>query len=90
MGPLALWRKTVSTLPFSNHPSIIGDSGVVINLTFCSSNGITYAESGCFGLGANTAGRVSWEKQLSSEDLNHYTSMKYIDNEGWVDQHPAC
>lgn len=50
---------------------------------------LTYAEHNCFGSGATDASqRVSWSKKLSQADLNKFTSITYIDNEGWLNDRP--
>ncbi|KAB1213685.1 putative pectinesterase 29 [Morella rubra] len=49
---------------------------------------LTYAEHGCFGPGANTSQLVSWAKKLGEAELNQFTSMSYIDSEGWLNDRP--
>ncbi|KAH6786781.1 hypothetical protein C2S52_006333 [Perilla frutescens var. hirtella] len=36
------------------------------------------------GPGANSSGRVAWEKKLSKGEVNQLTNISFIDNEGWV------
>ncbi|XP_047339161.1 probable pectinesterase 29 [Impatiens glandulifera] len=48
----------------------------------------TFVEQNCYGRGAKTSGRVKWEKRLSSTELKHFTSISYIDKEGWLNKQP--
>ncbi|XP_022852851.1 probable pectinesterase 29 [Olea europaea var. sylvestris] len=45
---------------------------------------LTFAEYKCRGAGANIAGRVKWANNLSANELTRFTSMSYIDEEGWM------
>ncbi|GAV67675.1 Pectinesterase domain-containing protein [Cephalotus follicularis] len=49
---------------------------------------LVFAEQGNYGPGADTSQRVSWEKQLSMDEVNHLSSMNYIDSEGWLANQP--
>ncbi|KAG0457870.1 hypothetical protein HPP92_023027 [Vanilla planifolia] len=53
-------------------------------LTPDNGNNTQYGEAGCNGAGANTAGRVPWERKLNSKYLRRITSISFIDNEGWL------
>ncbi|KAH6786782.1 Pectin lyase-like superfamily protein [Perilla frutescens var. hirtella] len=45
---------------------------------------LTLSEYNCSGPGANSSGRVAWEKKLSEGEVNQLTNISFIDNEGWV------
>ncbi|XAR48842.1 Pectinesterase [Bertholletia excelsa] len=49
---------------------------------------LTFAESGCYGRGADPFGRVKWETKLSEEVLTWLTNIEYIDSEGWISRQP--
>ncbi|XP_062150200.1 probable pectinesterase 29 [Alnus glutinosa] len=50
---------------------------------------LTYAEDGCYGPGEEDASqRVGWSNKLSQADLNQFTSISYVDNEGWLNDRP--
>ncbi|KAG8099219.1 hypothetical protein GUJ93_ZPchr0013g33947 [Zizania palustris] len=49
---------------------------------------ITFAEVGCEGPGANKAGRVAWEKNLSDEQVQSFVDLSFIDKEGWLSNQP--
>ncbi|XP_059654412.1 probable pectinesterase 29 [Cornus florida] len=51
-------------------------------------NQIMFAEHGSKGLGSNNTGRVAWEMKLDQKTLSTLTSMKFIDNEGWMSAQP--
>ncbi|KAL5196856.1 hypothetical protein ABZP36_000368 [Zizania latifolia] len=50
---------------------------------------ITFAEVGCEGPGANKAGRVPWEKNLSDEQVQSFVDLSFIDKEGWISNQPC-
>ncbi|OMP04177.1 hypothetical protein COLO4_09878 [Corchorus olitorius] len=50
---------------------------------------LTFAEYGNRGPGADTSKRVQWEKKLSAQAVAQFTSMSYIDNEGWLQSLPV-
>ncbi|XP_038978985.1 probable pectinesterase 66, partial [Phoenix dactylifera] len=45
-------------------------------------NPTTFAEDSCSGPGSDTTHRVKWEKKLGSKELEYFTSIKFIDQEG--------
>ncbi|KAI4303908.1 hypothetical protein MLD38_039490 [Melastoma candidum] len=49
---------------------------------------LTFMESGCYGGGANTTGRVSWEKKMSGAAVEELISTSFIDSLGWLDNLP--
>ncbi|WJZ87631.1 hypothetical protein VitviT2T_006999 [Vitis vinifera] len=49
---------------------------------------LTYAEHDCYGAGADTSKRVSWEKRLSTSTVMGMTSLGYINAEGWLNGQP--
>ncbi|CAL9154516.1 unnamed protein product [Musa hybrid cultivar] len=49
---------------------------------------VTFAESGCTGPGSDLSGRVTWEKQLSDDELKKFIDISYIDGEGWLEAQP--
>lgn len=51
-------------------------------------NQLTFAEYGCYGEGAETSSRVSWEKKLSPAMVKQLTSTSFIDTEGWLLNQP--
>ncbi|OMO93035.1 Pectinesterase, catalytic [Corchorus capsularis] len=50
---------------------------------------LTFAEYGNRGPGADTSKRVEWERKLSAQAVAQFTSMSYIDNEGWLQSLPV-
>ncbi|RVW67439.1 putative pectinesterase 52 [Vitis vinifera] len=53
-------------------------------LRHCGSKGMGPLEVACRGNGANTSGRVGWEKTLSPAELKSLISTSFIDEEGWL------
>ncbi|CAA2966886.1 probable pectinesterase 29 [Olea europaea subsp. europaea] len=51
-------------------------------------NQLTFAEYQCHGSGSDMSNRVKWETTLSPQELQEFTSMSYIDNEGWITSLP--
>ncbi|KAK7856813.1 putative pectinesterase 10 [Quercus suber] len=49
---------------------------------------LTFVEHGCYGPGADTSKRVPWMKTLNSTDLEQFTNISFIDNEGWLNAQP--
>ncbi|KAM1036640.1 hypothetical protein ACFX13_032254 [Malus domestica] len=49
---------------------------------------LTYAEQECYGPGANTSKRVSWEKKLSSDTVQQFASLEFINADGWLSDQP--
>ncbi|KAJ8467601.1 hypothetical protein OPV22_030153 [Ensete ventricosum] len=49
---------------------------------------VTFAESGCTGMGSDLSGRVKLEKQLSDDELKKFIDILYIYGEGWLDTQP--
>ncbi|KAL8481129.1 hypothetical protein ACS0TY_027603 [Phlomoides rotata] len=51
---------------------------------------ITFAEAQCRGPGSKKANRVKWEKTLTEQELESFTNISYIDNEGsgWISKLP--
>lgn len=43
-----------------------------------------FAEEECRGGGADMSGRAGWERRLSKEEVSRFTSLSYIDQEGWI------
>ena len=54
-----------------------------------SRNKITFVEEGNKGPGANKSQRVEWMKHMTTEELNKFTDISYIDNEGWLNNTPS-
>ncbi|KAI3469966.1 hypothetical protein Pfo_026629 [Paulownia fortunei] len=51
-------------------------------------NQLTFAEDQCQGPGSDKSNRIKWEKNLSPEELQSFTSYSYIDNDGWLRKIP--
>ncbi|KAH6808545.1 Pectin lyase-like superfamily protein [Perilla frutescens var. frutescens] len=49
---------------------------------------ITFVEEECVGAGSKKSGRVKWEKTLTPWELQSFTSISYIDSEGWIRKLP--
>ncbi|MCD7454890.1 hypothetical protein HAX54_026421 [Datura stramonium] len=49
---------------------------------------LTFSEEDCKGIGSNTTQRVPWKAKLSQKELQHLTSLSFIDNEGWIMKQP--
>lgn len=47
---------------------------------------LTMVETGCSGLGANTAGRVKWSKK--EIDVSRFVNLTYISADGWLAKQP--
>ncbi|KAL9242512.1 hypothetical protein vseg_016504 [Gypsophila vaccaria] len=43
-----------------------------------------YAEVNCRGPGSDTSKRVPWEKKLNSNEVEQYSTLAFIDTEGWI------
>ncbi|TYH55448.1 hypothetical protein ES332_D09G235900v1 [Gossypium tomentosum] len=50
---------------------------------------ITYAEHGNNGPGSDTSKRVKWEKKLDDGTVSKFTSMSYINSDGWLQTMPT-
>ncbi|KAI8009666.1 putative pectinesterase 29 [Camellia lanceoleosa] len=50
---------------------------------------LTFAEHGCYGIGSNTLNRVKWEANLSQDMLSWLTSIRFIDDDGWISRLPV-
>ncbi|KAL6194007.1 hypothetical protein ACLB2K_035091 [Fragaria x ananassa] len=50
---------------------------------------LTFGEYGCYGAGANTSKRVSWERKLGPDMVQQFTSLNFIDSEGWLINQPS-
>ncbi|KAI4331909.1 hypothetical protein L6164_016857 [Bauhinia variegata] len=48
----------------------------------------SYAEVQCKGPGANTVGRVPWEKKLTGSQLKQFSKAYFINQDGWLDKLP--
>ncbi|KAF3340515.1 putative pectinesterase 29 [Carex littledalei] len=49
----------------------------------------SFVEAKCRGAGAKRRGRVQWMKTLSGKALRHYTSLRYINRDRWIQAQPA-
>ncbi|KAF3975704.1 hypothetical protein ACB098_02G103600 [Castanea mollissima] len=49
---------------------------------------LTFVEHGCYGPGAETSKRVPWMKTLNATELEQFTNISFIDNEGWLNAQP--
>ncbi|KAL1542973.1 pectinesterase [Salvia divinorum] len=49
---------------------------------------ITFVEEECEGAGSNKSKRVAWEKTLTRQELESFTSISYIDSRGWIRRLP--
>nr|GMD76641.1 probable pectinesterase 29 [Ipomoea batatas] len=49
---------------------------------------LTFAEYGCKGRGSHKKKRVPWLTKLSSKQLNWYTSLSYVNDNGWIEGQP--
>ncbi|CAN8270978.1 unnamed protein product [Cochlearia groenlandica] len=49
---------------------------------------LTFVESDCTGAGADTTHRVSWLKEPSLSDITEFTSVSFIDQDGWISKCP--
>ena len=54
-----------------------------------SRNKITFVEKRNKGPGANKSKRVKWMKYMTEEEVNKFTDISYIDNEGWLNNIPS-
>lgn len=54
----------------------------------CERDQTTYAEVDCNGGGSDTSNRVEWKKNLTSSEVSFYTSLSFVDTEGWLSQQP--
>ncbi|XP_019179724.1 PREDICTED: probable pectinesterase 29 [Ipomoea nil] len=51
-------------------------------------NKLTFVEHGCSGPGSNRSMRVKWLAELGGRELRYFTSLSYIDNDGWLRKLP--
>nr|KYP50009.1 putative pectinesterase 29 [Cajanus cajan] len=79
------WRGYARVLFYNNMMSniIIPEGWVPWNFAG-NEGGITFAEYGNSGPGADKSKRVSWMKNLDSETINMLASTSFIDKEGWI------
>ncbi|XP_042051676.1 probable pectinesterase 29 [Salvia splendens] len=49
---------------------------------------IAVSEEKCTGPGSDKSKRVAWEKTLTQQEVEYFTSMSYIDNVGWIGRLP--
>ncbi|XP_057786427.1 probable pectinesterase 29 [Salvia miltiorrhiza] len=49
---------------------------------------ITFVDEECWGAGSNKSERVKWEKTLTPQELDSFTSISYIDTGGWIRKLP--
>lgn len=49
---------------------------------------VTFVEEECSGEGSNKSDRVNWEKTLTPAELESFTTISYIDSEGWIPNLP--
>ncbi|XP_059446789.1 probable pectinesterase 29 [Corylus avellana] len=84
------WRAYSRVIFYnSNFSHVVNPTGWDAWSYIGSEQQLTYAEHDCFGSGAaNASQRVGWSKKLSQADLNQFTSITYIDNEGWLNDRP--
>lgn len=57
-----------------------------INVYCTCRSQLTMAEYNCSGAGAESSGRVKWEKKLSEREAQQFASISFIDDLGWVNQ----
>ncbi|XP_074343105.1 putative pectinesterase 29 [Apium graveolens] len=51
-------------------------------------NNLVFAEKFCHGPGSYSRDRIKWESRLNEDQLQEFTSISYIDNEGWIGRQP--
>ncbi|XP_059630819.1 probable pectinesterase 29 [Cornus florida] len=79
------WRAHARVIYYNTHMSnIVVPSGWDAWHSVGKENQLFYAEYGCKGLGSNNSSRVEWEEKLDQKTLSLFTSMEFIDNEGWM------
>ncbi|KAL2491770.1 putative pectinesterase 29 [Abeliophyllum distichum] len=92
MGKTFLGRawKSYSRVIFFNSflSDIVIPQGWVAWRALGHENQLTFAEHQCHGSGSDMSNRVKWKTTLSSQELQTFTSMSYIDNEGWIGNLP--
>lgn len=49
---------------------------------------LTFAEANCIGAGADISQRVPWIKTLNQNEVDSFTSLTYIDGDGWMAKLP--
>lgn len=45
---------------------------------------LAFSEYNCYGPGADTLNRVTWERRLSRQEVKELTSMSFIDSAEWL------
>ncbi|XP_043710315.1 putative pectinesterase 10 [Telopea speciosissima] len=49
---------------------------------------LEYAEVDCYGPGSNLSNRVIWLKKPTKQDVQKFTDISYIDQDGWLANQP--
>ncbi|GMY26826.1 probable pectinesterase 29 [Fagus crenata] len=83
------WREYARVIFYnSNLTNVVAPEGYNSWNSGGREDQLTYVEHGCYGPGANTSKRVKWLKTMSVNDLQQFTSISFIDNEGWLNNQP--
>ncbi|CAN4107157.1 unnamed protein product [Withania somnifera] len=84
------WREYARVLFYNCSMSnvVVSDGWSAWNL-IGRENYLTFSEENCKGIGSNTSQRVRWAAKLSQQELQHLTSLSFIDNEGWIMKQPV-
>ncbi|MQM19674.1 hypothetical protein Taro_052682 [Colocasia esculenta] len=51
---------------------------------------MAFAEKDCRGPGSDRSGRVKWAKNFTDQEIQRYTSMSFIDQDGWLRRQPGA
>ncbi|KAK4798727.1 hypothetical protein SAY86_031053 [Trapa natans] len=83
------WRAYARVLFYnSNFTSVVSPKGWDAGSFSGHENKLTFSEYNCYGEGASTSQRVSWEKKLGWSTVKELASMAYVDPDGWLKDQP--
>ncbi|KAL7596973.1 probable pectinesterase 29 [Lactuca sativa] len=80
------WRGFARVLFYNSTLSdiVVPQGWLSVDFLGATVNDLVFAEEECRGGGADMSGRAGWERRLSKEEVSRFTSLSYIDQEGWI------
>ncbi|CAH9071762.1 unnamed protein product [Cuscuta epithymum] len=80
------WRDYARVIFFKTYMDnmIVPQGWTTSSDTSSNLDKLTFAEQECSGPGAERSGRVKWVAELRGDELDKFTSLSYIDEDGWL------